>query len=180
MSDGKVVEQPQVEGIEEGATVSVVSRNEKKARKLLKGTGIKKVEGVSRVVLRRRNGSSFIISQPDVYRTPNGSYIVFGEAQVQQHDFAQQIANLAGQAGETGEADKSPSAIQSDLENAVNNLSVKEDAEEVGDADVDTTGLDEDKIAMIVEQANVSKSKAVKTLREHDGDLVNALMALTS
>lgn len=186
MSSDKIVELPddaETQTIEEGATVNVISRNEKKARKLLKGTGIKKVEGVNRVVLRRRGGSSFVIAQPDVYRTPNGSYIVFGEAQVHQADFAQQLAQMGAQGaqgGAPGAEDKSPEAINADLEAAVQGMSVQDKAEEVDDADVDVTGLDEEKLTLIMEQANVSKAKAAKALRENDGDLVNSLMALTT
>ncbi len=47
------------------------------------------------------------------------------------------------------------------------------------DGELDTTGLDENDINMVVEQANVSKKKAVKALRNNDGDIVNAIMALT-
>lgn len=172
------------ETIPAGAEVSILNKNEKKARKLLKGTGIKKVDGIQRVVLRRRGGVSFVIEKPDVYRTPNGGYIVFGEAKVQNQDFAQQLAALnQGGASEAAAAaagdDKSPEAITKDLEAAVNKVSIEEEPE-VDDADVDTTGLDEDKITMIIEQANVSKAKAVKALRENNGDLVNTLMALTN
>ncbi|PRT52542.1 Nascent polypeptide-associated complex subunit alpha [Wickerhamiella sorbophila] len=184
-SDAKIVELPnetENQPIEEGATVNVISRNEKKARKLLKGTGIKKVEGVNRVVLRRRGGSSFVISNPEVYRTPNGSYIVFGTAQVHQQDFAQQLAQLGGQAaaGAAGADDKSPEAINADLEAAVSKMHVNGEPEEEDDAEVDVTGLDEEKLTLVMEQANVSKAKAAKALRENNGDLVNSLMALTS
>merc|ERR1712228_989908 len=54
---------------------------------------------------------------------------------------------------------------------------IQEDQED--DEDVDTTGLDENDIQMVVEQASVSRSKAVKALRNHDGDIVNAIMELT-
>ena len=54
---------------------------------------------------------------------------------------------------------------------------IQEDPED--DEDVDTTGLDENDIQMVVEQASVSRAKAVKALRNHDGDIVNAIMELT-
>lgn len=164
--------------IEAGADVSVSSKS-KKALKLLKGTGIKKVDGITRVVVRKRGGVAFVIEKPDVYRTPNGSYIVLGEPRLQQQDLGQQLAQMTGQDA-PGAADKSPEAVTADLEAAVKNASIKDDAEEEDDAEVDTTGLDEDKIQMIMDQANTSKAKAVKALREHGGDLVNTLMALTS
>ena len=44
---------------------------------------------------------------------------------------------------------------------------------------MDTSGLDENDIQMVVEQAGVSRAKAVKALRNHEGDIVNAIMELT-
>ena len=46
-----------------GASITVHSRNEKKARKALIGQGLKKVAGITRVVLKRpKNVRCFILS----------------------------------------------------------------------------------------------------------------------
>lgn len=55
---------------------------------------------------------------------------------------------------------------------------VTEDANEEDD-DVDATGLDENDIKMVVDQAGVSRGKAIKALKTHNGDIVNAIMELT-
>ena len=47
------------------------------------------------------------------------------------------------------------------------------------DEEVDAEGLDESDIKIIMEQANVSRSKAIKSLREHDNDVVNTIMDLS-
>jgi nascent polypeptide-associated complex subunit alpha len=46
------------------------------------------------------------------------------------------------------------------------------------DGDADSSGLDEKDIAMVIEQTNVSRARAIHALREADGDLVTAVMNL--
>lgn len=56
-----------------GATVTVHSRNEKKARKAIGKLGLKHIEGITRVTLRRPKNILFVISNPDVYKSPNSN-----------------------------------------------------------------------------------------------------------
>jgi nascent polypeptide-associated complex subunit alpha len=56
-----------------GASVAVHSRNEKKARKAIAKLGLKHVEGITRVTLRRPKNILFVISQPDVYKSPTSN-----------------------------------------------------------------------------------------------------------
>lgn len=59
------------------------SRSEKKARKAITKLGLKQITGVSRVSIRKSKNILFIISRPDVYKSPaSDMYIVFGEAKV--------------------------------------------------------------------------------------------------
>ena len=51
--------------------------------------------------------------------------------------------------------------------------------EDVDDDDVDESGLEAKDIELVKSQAGVSRAKAVKSLRENNGDIVNAIMALT-
>lgn len=45
--------------------------------------GLKSVSGVKRVAIRKSKNILFVISKPDVYRSPGSdTYIVFGEAKV--------------------------------------------------------------------------------------------------
>ena len=67
----------------QAALDKVQSRSERKARKALLGLGLKKVPGITRVTLRRPKNVLFVLSSPDVYKSPNSDcYIVFGEAKV--------------------------------------------------------------------------------------------------
>ncbi|KAK5187160.1 GAL4 enhancer protein, partial [Cryomyces antarcticus] len=83
-----------------GASVAVHSRNEKKARKAIAKLGLKHVEGITRVTLRRPKNILFVINQPDVYKSPSSNtWIIFGEAKIEdlnsqaQASAAQQLAN---------------------------------------------------------------------------------------
>ena len=45
--------------------------------------GLKNVQGVSRVTIRKSKNILFVINRPDVYKSPaSDTYIVFGEAKV--------------------------------------------------------------------------------------------------
>ncbi len=52
-------------------------------------------------------------------------------------------------------------------------------AAEEDDEEVDATGIEEKDIDLVVSQANVSRSKAVKALKNNENDVVNAIMELT-
>lgn len=45
--------------------------------------------------------------------------------------------------------------------------------------EVDDSGLEAKDIELVMAQANVSRNKAVKALKENDNDIVNSIMALS-
>jgi NACalpha-BTF3-like transcription factor len=51
--------------------------------------------------------------------------------------------------------------------------------EDVDEGDVDESGLEAKDIELVATQAGVSRAKAVKSLRENEGDIVNAIMVPT-
>ena len=55
----------------------------------------------------------------------------------------------------------------------------EEDDDEDDDEEVDATGVEERDIDIVMTQASVTRGKAVKALKENEGDVVNAIMALT-
>lgn len=172
-----------IEEIPQGADINVISKNEKKARELIKKLGLKQIKGISRVTFKQRGNIIYAINEPDVYKSPAGTYVVFGEAKVDdmnqrlaEAQAAQQAAQQA--AGSQDFADKSPESITADLEKASLNAGAEAAAEE-DDEDVDETGLDANDIGIIVEQTQVSRGKAAAALRKHKGDMVNAIMELS-
>ncbi len=55
---------------------------------------------------------------------------------------------------------------------------IPEDNED-DDEDVDETGVESKDIELVMSQANVSRAKAVKALKNNTNDIVNAIMELT-
>lgn len=51
--------------------------------------------------------------------------------------------------------------------------------EESDDEEVDASGVEEKDIELVMSQANVSRTKAIKALKKTDNDIVNAIMDLT-
>ncbi|KAK4635083.1 Nascent polypeptide-associated complex subunit alpha [Fulvia fulva] len=166
-----------------GAQVAVHSRNEKKARKAIAKLGLKHVEGITRVTLRRPKNILFVISQPDVYKSPSSNtWIIFGEAKIEdlnsqaQASAAQQLA--AQSANEHAGHDHS--AEGADKGKAIEGDAGKKAEEEEDDGEeVDDTGLEAKDIELVMAQASVSRKKAVKALKENDNDIVNSIMALS-
>ena len=149
------------------------SRGEKKARKIMSKLGLKQVTGVSRVTIRKSKNILFVINKPDVYKNPaSDTYIVFGEAKIE--DLSQQaqidaakkfnaaeapVPSEMGATGTTGAAAPQPA--------------IPEDDE---DEEVDESGVEDKDIELVMSQANVSRSKAVKALKNNSNDIVNAIM----
>jgi len=140
-----------------------LNKQEKKARKTIQKLGMKLQKGFTRVTIKKSKNILFVIQKPDVYKAPNSdTYIIFGNAKIE--DMNQSHRDFLGDKWAAKPESAQIPAIQEDQED---------------DDDVDTTGLDENDIQMVVEQASVSRAKAVKALRNHEGDIVNAIMELT-
>merc|ERR1711868_257199 len=161
---------------DEAANKAKQSRGEKKARKIMSKLGLKQVPGVSRVTIRKSKNILFVINKPDVCKNPaSDTYIVFGEAKIE--DLSQQaqidaakkfnaaeapVPSEMGATGTTGAAAPQPA--------------IPEDDE---DEEVDESGVEDKDIELVMSQANVSRSKAVKALKNNSNDIVNAIMELT-
>merc|ERR1712150_200511 len=65
---------------EEPVSKAKQSRAEKKARKQLLKLGLKQVQGITRVTIRKSKNMLFVINKPDVHKSPAGDmYIIFGK-----------------------------------------------------------------------------------------------------
>lgn len=108
---------------------------------------------------------------------------IFGEAKIEdlnsqaQASAAQQLA-----AAEAAGADEHAGHNHGDIDlgkgKAPETEAKKEEEEDDGE-EVDESGLEAKDIDLVVAQANVSRKKAVKALRENDNDIVNSIMALS-
>ncbi|KIS66478.1 uncharacterized protein UMAG_05472 [Mycosarcoma maydis] len=162
-------------GADVHASDKVASRAERKSRKALQGIGLKKVGGITRVTMRRPRGHLYVIAQPEVYKSSHSDvYIVFGEAkaedmsQLAQAQAAQQMAQAEAQERLLAESLQNSSA--SGAEKKV------EEEEEDDDSPIDEEGVDAKDIDLVMQQVSCSRRKAVKALKESNGDLINAIM----
>ncbi|XP_073269004.1 nascent polypeptide-associated complex subunit alpha-like protein 2 isoform X1 [Populus alba] len=148
------------------------SRSEKKSRKAMLKLGMKPVTGVSRVTIKRTKNILFFISKPDVFKSPNSeTYIIFGEAKIE--DLSSQLQTQAAQQFRV--PDMSSMLPKSDASTAAAAAPADEEEEEV-----DETGVEPRDIDLVMTQAGVSRSKAVKALQTNNGDIVSAIMELTT
>lgn len=95
----------------------------------------------------------------------------------QQLAAAQQMA-AAEQAGEHAGHDHDHDDEGKGKGKAPETEAKKEEEEDDGE-EVDESGLEAKDIELVMAQANVSRKKAVKALKENDNDIVNSIMALS-
>ncbi|CAD5184191.1 nascent polypeptide-associated complex subunit alpha-like protein 1 [Musa acuminata AAA Group] len=142
------------------------SRSEKKSRKAMLKLGMKPIPGVSRVTVKKSKNILFVISKPDVFKSPTSdTYVIFGEAKIE--DLSSQLQTQAA------EQFKAP-----DLSHVISKPEPSAAAHD--DEEVDETGVELKDIELVMTQAGVSRSKAVKALKAADGDIVTAIMELTN
>nr|CAB3496166.1 unnamed protein product [Digitaria exilis] len=145
------------------------SRSEKKSRKAMLKLGMKSITGVSRVTVKKSKNMLFVISKPDVFKSPNSdTYVIFGEAKIE--DLSSQLQTQAA------EQFKAPDLSQMISKPETSGVSQEDNEEE----DVDETGVELKDIELVMTQASVSRPKAVKALRAANGDIVSAIMELTT
>lgn len=167
----------------EQAQESKQSRSEKKARKAMAKLGLKPVAGIMRVTMKRAKNTLFVVSKPDVFKSPVGdTYVVFGEAKVEDLG-ASAAMNAARQFAEPAAAEAAAPAAEAAA--AVPETTAAAAAETTApaaaaaeEAAVDESGLNAPDIELVMTQGKCTRAKAVEMLRKHNGDIVNAIMEL--
>lgn len=148
------------------------NRSEKKSRKAMQKLGMRPVPGVIRVTVKKSKNVLFVISKPDVFKSPTAdTYVVFGEAKSEDLTGASQAA-AAQKFRQPASAAEIP---LSSADETVEMPAVMEEEEEL-----DETGVEAKDIELVMSQAGCSRAKAVKALKENDNDLVNSIMSLTT
>ncbi|KAK6926097.1 Nascent polypeptide-associated complex subunit alpha-like, UBA domain [Dillenia turbinata] len=148
------------------------SRSEKKSRKAMLKLGMKPVTGVSRVTIKRTKNILFFISKPDVFKSPNSeTYVIFGEAKIE--DLSSQLQTQAAQQFRMPDM----GSVMAKSETSAPSAGAPADEEE---EEVDDTGVEPRDIDLVMTQAGVSRNKAVKALKTNNGDIVSAIMELTT
>ena len=107
-----------------------------------------------------------------MFKSPNSeTYVIFGEAKIE--DLSSQLQTQAAQ--QFRMPDMASVLPKSDASAGPAAAQVDEEEEEV-----DETGVEPRDIDLVMTQAGVSRGKAVKALKAHDGDIVSAIMELTT
>ncbi|KAL3690564.1 hypothetical protein R1sor_016873 [Riccia sorocarpa] len=153
----------------DGNGKSKQSRSEKKSRKAMQKLGMKPVPGVTRVTIKKSKNILFVISKPDVFKSPaSETHIIFGEAKIE--DLSSQ---LQSQAAEQFKVTPDLSQVESKAEPSA--------ALEAEEEEVDETGIEPKDIELVMTQAGVSRARAVAALKATvpPGDIVSAIMELT-
>eukprot|EP00210_Caulerpa_lentillifera_P007548 g7210.t1 len=156
---------------EEGVTGrNKQSRSERKSRKAVLKLGMRPVPGVHRVTIKKSKNILFVISQPEVFRSPStDTHIIFGEAKIE---------DLSTQAQQSA-AEQFRDQPEAELPDIKDDGPIVEDDEEEEEEDLDEEGLEVKDIELVMTQANVSRSRAVRALKKCDKDIVSAIMELT-
>ena len=143
------------------------NRNEKKSRKAMQKLGMRPVPGILRVTVKKSKNVLFVINKPDVFKSPTAdTYVVFGEAKSEDLSSASQVA-------------AAKQFRQPQQEMAAAAPAAPAAASDEPEEEVDETGVEAKDIELVMSQAGCSRAKAVKALKENDGDLVNSIMSLT-
>merc|ERR1712061_346522 len=92
---------------------------EKKTRKAVQKLGMKPVPNIVRVTVKKSKNILFVISKPDVHKSPNSdTYIIFGEAKIEdlsaqaQQSAAQQFTQQSPDAADAAVADGEAAKIE--------------------------------------------------------------------
>ncbi|XP_019587177.2 NAC-alpha domain-containing protein 1 isoform X1 [Rhinolophus sinicus] len=165
--------QASASGSEDTVAKAKQSRSEKKARKAMSKLGLRQIQGVTRITIQKSKNILFVIAKPDVFKSPaSDTYVVFGEAKIE--DLSQQVHRAAA---EKFKVPAEPSIL---VPESAPGPRVRPECEEDKDEEeVDEAGLELRDIELVMAQANVSRAKAVRALRDNQSDIVNAIMELT-
>jgi len=153
-----------------------LNKNEKKARKAIAKLGLKPFPGINRVTMRKGQDILFIISEPEIFKTNSDTYVIFGDAKIENlsnNQLASKVKEVVESDEVQHEAKEEKAAAPAVA--APEAPKVKVDEEAPGDE----TGLKAEDIELLMTQAGVSRARAVRELKATNGDLVTAIMNAT-
>ena len=142
------------------------NRGEKKCRKAMQKLGLKPVQGINRVTMKRSRNMLFIIESPEVLKSPNADiYVVLGVAKFED------ISNIAANTEIDKLKTEQPVKEEPKIE------TIKEEADEADDDD--DTGINPEDLKNVMEHTKCTKAQAIKALKECGGDTVEAILKLS-
>jgi nascent polypeptide-associated complex subunit alpha len=140
---------------------------EKKVRKALSKLGMEPVEGVNRVTMKQKDSYILYVKDPEVFTSPQNpnSFIIFGELTFEDHEkklTQEAIENLKK------EGEKLKTVTEKKEEPKVE---VVPEGEELSEE-----GLEKEAIETVMNEGKCSRQVAIRALRAHNGDPVEALL----
>lgn len=159
-----------------------INRNEKKTRKIISKLNLKKLESCNRVTMKKGKNLMFAIQKPDVYEASPDSFVVFGEAKIDDLNAMNRMMQMQG-----GGA-RDPAAMKAQMEA----MKAQMEAMSGGEESVATTvgagsaaegksgdGPKESDIELVVSQGNCTREKAIEALKKTNNDIVEAIMQVS-
>eukprot|EP01071_Lankesteria_metandrocarpae_P004539 Lankesteria_metandrocarpae@DN3593_c0_g1_i1.p2 len=144
------------------------NRGEKKGRKAVQKLGMKLVPDVKQVRIKRNRQITFVISNPEVYKSPNAeSYVIFGEAKIEDDQAMQ--SNLMAKMTAAAQSTEAAAAAAAPVPSAEAPTLELAGGVDVADDDVD----------LVLSQISCTKDMAVQALRVCNNDVVEAIIMLT-
>ena len=140
---------------------------EKKVRKALSKLGMVKVEGINRVTMKQKDSFIVFVKDPEVYTSPqNGNtFTIFGE--ITFDDAEKKLTqDTINQLKKEGEKLKTVSEKKEEPK-----VEVVPENEELNEE-----GLDKESIETVMNEGKCSRAAAIKALRAHNGEVVEALL----
>merc|ERR1719453_1000736 len=175
-----MAEDPKVEEVTggEGAQVDAnaagedqkLNRNEKKARKVLKAAGMKELTGFTRIALRKRDGTLFVMNDPDVFQSSESSYACFGE--LKYEDQNQRMQQMEAKKFQEQQAQMMAANAGKEEQKAASTPAADEAPES-------EEGVSSGHIDMVMSHTSCTRNEAIRALRETNDDMIQAVMKLT-
>ena len=140
---------------------------EKKVRKALSKLGMVKVEGVNRVTMKQKDSYVLFVKEPEVFSSPQNpnSFIIFGEVTFDDHE-KKLTQDTIAQLKKEGEKLKTVTEKKEEPK-----VEVVPEGEELSEE-----GLEKEAIETVMNEGKCSRQAAIKALRAHNGDPVEALL----
>ena len=148
----------------------VAGKSEKKVRKAISKLGMVKLEGVNRVTMKQKDNYILCVKDPEVYSSPQNenTFIIFGELTFEDPEKKMSQEAIAQM---KKEGEKLKTVTEKPAEQKVEVVPEEE-------GEISEEGLDKDAIETVMTEGNCSRQQAIKALRAHNGDPVEALLEI--
>jgi nascent polypeptide-associated complex subunit alpha len=119
-----------------------------------------------------------VINRPDVFKAATSdTFVIFGEAKVED-------ASASAQAEDAAQFARAPAAGGVDASRAraaaaASGAAAAAPAAAAAGGDEDASGVEEKDIKLVMDQAGVERSAAIRALKKNNSDIVSAIMELT-